>query len=73
MSGAAAEMDIFAGRTVFVAAMAAAKMIDRLPGKGFGRKSGAGDDDLAVFVLVSGVGSLESGHSPEGNPCVESR
>jgi hypothetical protein len=55
-------VDIFAGGAIFMAAMAATKVIDRLPGKGFRRKSGAGDDDLAVFVLVSGIGSLESGH-----------
>src|SRR6185437_2587548 len=53
VAGAAAKVDIFACRAVFVAAMAAAKVVDRLPGEGFGGKSGAGDDDLAMLVLVS--------------------
>lgn len=66
---AAAEVDIFAGRAVFMAAMAAAKVVDRLSGEGFRGKSGAGDDDLAVFVLVTGVGGLESGHSYKEMAC----
>jgi hypothetical protein len=55
-------MDIFAIGAVIMAAMAAAKVVDRLSGERFRGESGAGDDDLAVFVLVSGVGGLESGH-----------
>lgn len=63
MAGTAPDVDIFAGGAVIVAAMNAAKVVDRLPGEGFRGKSSAGDDDLAVFVLVTGIGSLESGHS----------
>lgn len=63
MAGTAAKMDIFARGAVIVAAMAATKVVDGLAGEVFRGKSGAGDDDLAVFVLVSGVGGLESGHS----------
>ena len=45
-----------------MAAMTAAEVVDGLSGKRFGRETGAGDDDLAVFVLVTGVGGLKSGH-----------
>lgn len=55
-------MDIFAIGAVIVAAMAAAEMVDRLSGEGFRREAGPGDDDLAVFVLVSGTGGLETRH-----------
>jgi hypothetical protein len=62
MPGTAAEVDIFASGAVIVATMAAAEVIDGLSGEGFRGESRPGDDDLAVFVLVSGVGALESGH-----------
>jgi hypothetical protein len=55
-------VDIFAVRSIVVVAMAAAHVVDRLAGKRFGRKSGPGDDDLAVFVLVSGVCGLKTRH-----------
>ena len=45
-----------------MAAVAATKVVDGLAGEAFRGKSRAGDDGLAVFVLVSGVGGLESGH-----------
>ena len=63
MAGTAPEMDIFAGGAIIVAAMAAAKVIDRLSGKRFRGESCPGDDDLAVFVLVTGVCGLKSRHS----------
>lgn len=66
MARAAAEVDISAIGTVIVATVAAAEMIDRLSGDGFGGKSRPGDDNLAVFVLVTGVGGLKSGHSYKG-------
>ncbi len=55
-------MNVLAAGAVIVTAMGAAKMIDRLSGEGFGREAGPGDDDLAVFICVSGVGGLETGH-----------
>jgi hypothetical protein len=67
MAGTAAIVDIAAVGAVVVAAMAAAKAVDRLSGEGFRGESGSGDDDLAVFVLVSGVSSLESGHNLNSN------
>lgn len=62
MTGAAPEVDIFAIGAIIVAAMAAAEVIDRLSGEGFRGETGPGYDDLAVFVLISGVCGLESGH-----------
>jgi hypothetical protein len=62
MPGTAAKMNILAIGSVIVAAMAAAKVVDRLSGDRFRRKSGPGDDDLAVFILVTGFGGLESRH-----------
>jgi hypothetical protein len=59
-------MNILAIGSVIVAAMAAAKVVDRLSGEGFRGESGARDDDLAVFVLVTGVGSLKSWHFIKG-------
>jgi hypothetical protein len=55
-------MDVFAGGAVVVVAVAAVQVIDGLAWKGFGRESSAGDDDLAVFVLVPGSCGLESSH-----------
>ena len=55
-------MNVFAGRAVIVIAVAATEMVDGLAGEGVGGKSGAGDDDLAVFVLETGSGGLEFGH-----------
>jgi hypothetical protein len=62
MAGATPEVDILAIGAVIVAAMAAAEVIDRLSGEGFRGETGPGDDDLAVFVLISGVCGLKSGH-----------
>ena len=62
MAGAAAEMNIGAVGAVVVSAVAAAKVIDGLAGKALGGKSGPGDDDLAVFIKVSGVCGLVSRH-----------
>src|SRR5665213_1571607 len=70
MSGTAAKMDILAVGAVIVAAMAAAEVINRLSGEGFRGESGPGDDDLAVFVLVTGVGGLESGHKFRETACL---
>ena len=55
-------MDIFAVRPVIVVAMAATQVVNRLAGEGFGGKTSPGNDDLAVFVLVSGVCSLKTRH-----------
>ena len=55
VAGTAAKVYVLAGRAVIVIAVGATKMVDGLAGEGFGGKSGAGDDDLAVFVLVSRV------------------
>jgi hypothetical protein len=55
-------MDIAAVGTVIVAAMSAAEVVNRLSGEGFRGKSGPGDDRLAVFISVSGIGGLETGH-----------
>ena len=60
--GTTPQVDVLARRSVIVAAMTTAKVIDGLPGEGLGGKSGPGDDDLAVFVLESGVGGLKSWH-----------
>lgn len=62
MPGTAPQVDVLARRPVIVAAMTTTKVVDRLPGEGLGGKSGPGDDDLAVLVLVSGVRGLKSGH-----------
>ena len=45
-----------------MAAVATTKVVDGLAGKALGGKSGPGDDDLAVFVAISGVGGFVSGH-----------
>ena len=55
-------MDIFAIGAVIMVAMAATKVVDRLSGEGFRGKSRPGDDNLAVFVLISGVGGLKTRH-----------
>ena len=55
-------MDIAAVGTVIVAAMSAAEVVNRLSGVGFRVKSGPGDDRLSVFISVSGIGGLETGH-----------
>jgi hypothetical protein len=62
VTGAAAKVDIFAIGTVIVATMAAAEVVNRLSREGFRRESGPGNDDLAMFILISGIGSLEAGH-----------
>jgi hypothetical protein len=62
MARAAAQMNIFAVRPVIMVAMAATHMVDRLAGEGFRRKSCPGDDDLSVFVLVSGICGLKTRH-----------
>jgi hypothetical protein len=62
MARAAAEVYVFAGRAIVVTAVAATEMVDGLAREGFGGKSGAGDDDLSVFVLVSGGCGLVSSH-----------
>ena len=55
MAGAAAKVDVFSGRAVVVSAVGAAEVVDGLAGEGFGGEAGAGDNDLAVFVLETGV------------------
>lgn len=62
MTGTASEMDIFTVGAVIVAAMAAAEMVNRLSRKGFRRESSPGDDNLAMFIFVSGISGLEAGH-----------
>ena len=69
VAGAAAEVDVFAGRTIVVMAVAATKVVDGLAGEGFGGESGAGDDNLAVLVLVSGSRGLVGGHFFNGTAC----
>ena len=68
--GDSGEVNIAAVGTVIVAAMAAAKVVDRLSGEGFRGESGSRDDDLAVFVPVSGVGGLKSRHIYRGTACL---
>jgi hypothetical protein len=62
MAGAEAGVNIGAIGAVIVAAVAAAEVIDGLAGEALGGKSSAGDDDLAVFIAVSGVGGLVTRH-----------
>lgn len=73
MARTAAKVDVFAGRAVVVMAVAATEMVDGLAGKGFGGKSGAGYNDLAMFVLKSGGCGLESGHFLKGTACFVSQ
>ena len=56
-------MNILAGRAIVVAALGAAEVVDGLSREGFGGKSGAGDNDLAVFIAISGVCGLVAGHA----------
>ena len=67
--GTAAQMNIFARRAIIVAAMTAAHVVNRLSRGGFRGKTGPGDDDLAVFVLISGVCGLKTGHFSNGTAC----
>jgi hypothetical protein len=60
--GAAAAVDIGAVGAVVVSAVGAAEMVDLLAGKGFGGKSGVGDDSLAVGIGVSGVCGFVTRH-----------
>ncbi len=62
MARAAAFMDVAAVAAVIVAAMAAAEVVDRLSGEGFRGESGPRYDGLAVFISVSGICGLETGH-----------
>ena len=64
MPWATPKVDVLAGGPIIMAAVSTAKVVDGLSGEGFGGKSGPGDDNLAVFVLVSGIGGLKSGHKP---------
>ena len=66
VEGTAAKVNILAIGAVIVAAMATAEVIDRLSREGFRGKSGPGNDYLAVFVLISGVGGLKTGHDSFG-------
>ena len=43
-------------------AVATTKVVDGLAGKAFGGKAGPGDDDLAVFIAVSGICGLMTWH-----------
>ena len=67
---AATFVNIATVRPIIMSARAAAKVINRLPGKRLRGKSRPGDDNLAVFVLISGVGGLESGHFYRGIVCL---
>jgi hypothetical protein len=62
MAGTTAEVDVFAGGSVVVSAVGAAEVIDGLAGEGFGGETGAGDDNLAVFVTETWGGGLEVIH-----------
>ena len=62
VAGAAAQVDVLPGSAVLVLAVGAAQVVDGLAGKGFRGEAGAGDYDLAVFIAISGVGGLETGH-----------
>jgi hypothetical protein len=59
---AAAKVDIAAVGAVVVVAVAAAKVVDRLAGEGFGGEACSGNNDLAVPVLVSGSSGGEFSH-----------
>ena len=52
-----------------MSAVGAAEVVDGLAGEGFGGEAGAGDDDLAVFVLETGGGGLEVVHFSNGIAC----
>jgi hypothetical protein len=69
MPWTAPKVDVLAGGPIIMAAVSTTKVVDGLSGEGFGGKSGPGDDNLAVFVLVSGVGSLKSGHFYKVTAC----
>jgi hypothetical protein len=60
-------MNICPVGTVFVPAMATTKVVDGLARKALGRKAGAGDDDLAVFIAVSGICGFMARHVPVSN------
>ena len=62
MAGAAAQVNILARGAVIVAAMGATHVVNRLSGKGFRGKTGPGNDNLTVFVLISGVCGLKTSH-----------
>ena len=69
MARTAPKVDIFAVRAIIVATASAAKVIDRLAGKALRRKSRSGDDDLAMFVPVSGICGLKSRHRYSRTAC----
>ena len=62
VAGTAAVMNIAAVGTVIVAAMTAAKMVDRLAGEGVVGEARSGNDDLSVLVPVPGVCGLKTWH-----------
>jgi hypothetical protein len=55
-------MNICPVGAVFVPAVATTKVVDGLAGKALGGKAGAGDDDLAVFIAISGICGLMARH-----------
>ena len=63
MARAAAQVDVLPGGAIFVFAVGATQVVDGLAGKGFRGEAGAGDYDLAVFIAISGVGGLVTGHT----------
>jgi hypothetical protein len=69
VAGTAAQVNILARGAIIVAAMTASHVINRLSGEGFRGKTGPGDDDLAVFILISGVCGLKTSHFSKGTAC----
>ena len=55
-------MDVAAVGAVVMETVGAAEVIDGLAGEGFRGEAGAGDDDLAVGIAISGVCGLETRH-----------
>src|SRR5690242_2907153 len=73
VSRTAAKVDVLSVGTILMAAMTAAEVINGLSGKGLRRKSGAGNDDLAMLIAVSGVSGLEAKHFQKDTACPASQ
>lgn len=69
VSRTAAKVDVLSVGTILMAAMTAAEVINGLSGKGFRRKSGTGNDDLAMLIAISGVSGLEAKHFQKDTAC----
>jgi hypothetical protein len=73
VSRTAAKVDVLSVGTILMAAMTAAEVINGLSGKGLRRKSGAGNDDLAMLIAVSGISGLEAKHFQKDTACPASQ